>query len=436
MMMSFSGITAKPVTAEADPLELRSLQQLIDITPPGGTLKLDAGNYAGPAKVNKQLSIIGEENAVIVNESSLPAITITVQDVRLKNLRIDHEGKEDRAAVLIAANRAAVQGIDIKTESYGIVIRDSEGHTIENSHIAHKQPGAADNPVSDRKNGIDLFNSHNSRIAGNVIDNMHDGIYLESSHRNVIEGNRIEHSRYGVHCMYTDGTVISRNEGAFNVTGAMVMGVNDAIVKDNTFVKQSESVNSQGFLFFDVHTSIVYNNTAQGNRVGLYVEQSDRNEFTNNDVLGNFTGVQFLESQGNRFTDNRFIGNVIEAEASDSENNSFRGNYWEAFRGIDVSGDAISDTAYRVNPFFQRLTSAVPAFQLYFQSPGMLFLESLHMDGIETWTKDEAPRMRHDFRNAQSQLPLADHSTSGMLALGLALLAASLFTIYYLGVRR
>ncbi|SDJ89140.1 right-handed parallel beta-helix repeat-containing protein [Paenibacillus naphthalenovorans] len=415
--------------------EGHSLQQRIDETPSGGTVKLPAGMYNGPVTLNKPIRIIADGDVQLRSDASVPTIRIQAEGVVLQGLRIVHHGREDTAAVLITANGATLESLDIQTASYGIVVRDSGRHEILDSGIRWTGSDRPDGgKLSDRRNGIDLLNSHDNRIVGNVISSMNDGIYMENSHRNYINGNRFEHSRYGIHSMYIDGTEISGNQGAFNVTGAMIMGVKDAVVRDNTFVKQSENVNSQGLLFYDVHTSRIFNNKVEGNRVGLYVEKSNRNEFQNNDVLQNFVGVQFLESEGNRFTANRFIGNVIEAEANGSKNNTFEGNYWEAFRGLDTNGDGYSDLAYAINPFFQRLTSATPAFQLFFQSPGLLFLESLNTAGKEEWTKDKAPYLKPDFRTeaARSSYP----GSSDTLALGIMLLFAAVFTIYYLGVRR
>ncbi|NJD33283.1 MAG: hypothetical protein FIA96_00310 [Betaproteobacteria bacterium] len=43
-----------------------SLQELIDLTPAGGTLKLAPGSYAGPVRVNKSLTVDGGGKAAIV----------------------------------------------------------------------------------------------------------------------------------------------------------------------------------------------------------------------------------------------------------------------------------------------------------------------------------------------------------------------------------
>ncbi|MEK8132618.1 right-handed parallel beta-helix repeat-containing protein [Paenibacillus filicis] len=418
------------------------LQSLIDVTPAGGTLVIQAGEYAGGVTIDKPVKVEARGQVRITGAGPEPVLHIRADNVHIQGIGLVQNGEDETAAVLVSGSGARLEDLDIQTRAFGIVMRDNERSEIRRTTIRQTGDGADQTElssamVSDKRNGIDLYNSHDNLIHENDIAWMNDGIYLESSHRNVVENNRIEHSRYGVHGMYTDGTTVRGNQGAYNITGAMVMGVKDAIVTGNTFVKQSESVNSQGLLFFDVENSQITGNTVEGNRVGLYVEQSHRNEFRDNDVLRNFVGVQFLESEGNRFAGNRFIGNVIESQANDSENNSFSGNYWEAFRGLDTNGDGISELAYAMNPFFQRLTSATPAFQLFFQSPGMLFLEGMFTAGREDWSVDGAPVMNPEaIRSGTESGGGTGTASTGTLVMGILMLAVSVSTIYVMGVRR
>ncbi|SEF62449.1 nitrous oxide reductase family maturation protein NosD [Paenibacillus sp. UNC499MF] len=425
--------------APADDTAARTavLQLLIDRTPAGGLLRLPPGSYEGPAVITRPIVIEGQNGAVVGNKegSGKPAITVGADDVTLSGLQIVQDGKgasSDTPAVLVQGSRTWLHSLDIRTGAFGILLRDTGNNRIENNSVVRVGSEAA--KLSERRNGIDLFNAHDNIVSGNKVSSMNDGIYLESSHRNKVEANSVEHSRYGIHCMYTKGTVVRGNTGIYNVTGAMIMGVKEAEVSGNSFTKQSESVNSQGLLFFDVHNSKVTGNKVEGNRVGLYVEQSGSNDFTDNDVLQNFVGVQFLESENNRFTGNRFIGNVIEAEADAGESNAFSGNFWEAIRGLDSDGDGRSELSYALNPFFQRLTGDVPAYQLFFQSPGMQFLEGMYTSGREGWTKDEAPLMKPG--TGAEQKPESGVTGNTTLLFGLLLLLASVSTIYYVGVKR
>jgi len=418
-------------TAEAE----SALQRLVDEAPSGGKVTVPAGKYEGTLLINKPITVIGEPGAVLHNTSAASAVTIKASGVRLASLEIVQEAQGESAAVAVTgATDAQLSGLIIRTHAFGILLRDTSKSEIRDSRVTWiDEQGLSPTKMSGKRNGIDLYNSHDNKIVNNYASGMNDGIYLESSNRNEVEGNQVDSSRYGVHLMYTEGTVVRNNYGARNITGAMVMGVKNAEVTGNVFYKQSESVNSQGLLLFDVHTSLIKDNKVEGNRVGLYIEQSNGNRLEHNQVLRNFVGIQLLESEDNVFLNNDFIANVIEAEATDSQNNKLDGNFWDAFSGMDTSGDGRSDIAYPMNPFFQQLTSRTPAFQLFFQSPGMLFLEQLFVEGRAGWTTDHSPSMK-PVNYAVSATE--NEGRAGVLTFSLLLLVISVLMIYYAGVRR
>jgi nitrous oxidase accessory protein len=140
-------------------------------------------------------------------------------------------------------------------------------------------------------------------------------------------------------------------------------------------------------------------------------------------------GIQFLESANNRFSDNRFIANVIEAEASDSAGNRMDGNFWDAVQGLDLQGDGLSDISYEINPFYSQLIDRTPAFQLFFQSPGMVYLSEMFTADRGKWARDAAPLM-----NLPDGVPNPSQSeperSSMVWLLGLALLGGSVFIMY------
>ncbi|MBE1445768.1 nitrous oxide reductase family maturation protein NosD [Paenibacillus sp. OAS669] len=425
-----SAIAAKAFTSG-------ELQSLIDRTAEGDTLFLSEGSYRGPVIIRKPISIEGKGSVEISGTGEqAPVIQIDSDQVTLRNLKIiQPSDADDNAALQITGNNALLEALNIDTSSYGIVLRDGGQHEISNTTIRWIPASSSKQSIklSDKRNGIDLFNSHGNRIHKNRISQMNDGIYLESSNRNIVENNKVDHSRYGIHCMYTNETVVRGNMGEFNVTGAMIMGVRDAEVTGNRFVKQSENVNSQGLLLFDVQTSRIINNKVEGNRVGLYIEQSHKNEFEHNKILQNFVGIQFLESNQNQFLNNDFVGNVIPAETNESADNRFERNYWDEFHGIDTDGDGLSDLKYSMNPFFQRLTSATPAFQLFFQSPGLQFLESMYSASKEEWTTDKAPLMNP----SAGELEPAEYTNDPKVwILGLIMFLGSITLITSMGVKR
>ncbi len=416
-----------------------SLQDIVDQAKPGDRIVLPEGNYSGPVLINKPLIIQGLGKATLLNEEPESAMTIQADGVTVEGLRIfQKQAGQELAAVDVRGDNVTVQDLRITTRGFGIVLRDSNDGVVTGNFISwDRSLGAA--KMGQKGNGIDLYNADNTVIDQNKIVNMRDGVYLEDSKNLDITGNQIFGSRYGIHCMYIDGTKIVGNRGEFNITGAMIMGVRDVLVSGNSFAKQSNNVNSQGILLYDVQTSLVEKNVVDGNRVGLYLEQSSRNEIRNNSIYRNFVGIQFVDAENNLIHENDFVANVIEAEAADSQINQVERNFWDSSRVLDLNNDGISEIAYSINPFYRELTAKDSAFQLFFQSPGISFLSGMYENDRTSWTTDSSPRM-----NLNTPVITGDSSAEGeyisgksfMLIVASLLFFTSVITIIYAGVNK
>lgn len=431
-----------------------SLQPLIDRSSPGEVLTIPPGEYTGPVRITKPLVLQADGEVVINTANEDPVLTIDSDDVTLRGVRLlDTRINNPQATLVIRGSDNRIEQVKIDTMGTAIQLRNANrnllqglritGHVLDpdeaaaqigHDHAAHlqlTQPAQKPGVKPKKGNGIDLLHSHENRIIANQIINAYDGIYLESSQQNALVQNRVEKSRYGYHLMATSGTLLRENTGSGNVTGAMLMDSSGAIVEDNTFLKQKENPNSQGILLFSVADSQLSQNVIEGNRVGLYLEQSTGNEIVGNRLTLNFIGMQTVQSSNNRFRANQFISNVMQAQAQDSLGDLFDGNYWDNLQALDVDGNGRSDLAYEMNPFFLALTDAVPPYQLFFQSPGLGFLENLFSSGSVT-IRDEAPL---------TVPPMDDNGQEGATAsagaglLGAGLLLVSL-TFIYMGVRR
>jgi nitrous oxidase accessory protein len=408
------------------------LQARIDRAGPGDVVRIPAGEYSGPLVIDKPLTLLAEGDVRLQGDREAPAVHITADGVAIRGLTIvDTVLKPDKTAtVLVEADGVRLANLSIRTVNHGIRLVGVTGGEIRDSTI---EWAGDDVRLSERGNGIDLFRSHRNRIAGNTVAGVHDGIYIEGGDDNEVEANRIDRSRYGVHLMYTNRSVIRGNTGSQNITGIMVMTSRHAAVTGNSFSKQNENVHSQGVLLFDVQESRFADNRVEGNRVGFYVEQSGGNTLERNEIVKNYIGIRMIAATGNRLHGNTFRGNVVNAEAVESADNTVEGNYWDAFRGLDTDGDGRSDLAYPVNPFFLNLAERQPAFQLFFQSPGLLFLEGLFAADRDTWLTDAAPLMEPPAAGV-GEADKPSGAAAGVF--GAMLLAAALFNIWYWGVRR
>ncbi|WP_434751242.1 right-handed parallel beta-helix repeat-containing protein [Paenibacillus amylolyticus] len=414
------------------------LQPIIDQADAGAEIHLETGRYSGPVVITKPLTLIGNTAVTVHNEQEQAAISIQASDVKLEGFRVEHNGRQPAAAVQITGSNSEVAELTIRSKGAGLLLRDAASAVIQDNTI--EWAGTSTTPSSQKGNGIDLYNSANSRIEGNKIHGMLDGIYLENSRNTVVNDNRLIRTRYGIHCMYIDGSSVTNNTGEENMTGAMIMGVKNTVVSGNTFRKQSTNVHSQGILLYDVHRSKVQNNTIEGNRVGMNIAESSGNEIQDNGLIRNFVGIQMVLAEGNQFMQNRFISNVIDASAMDSKDNILKENYWDSFQGLDLNQDGISELSYAINPFYEQLVSRNAAYQLFFQSPGMVFLSELHSEGKNKWTSDESPQM--SIENTElSGTPGTDGTnvktrSSLVWVIGLLLLGLSTSTMIYMGVWR
>ncbi len=409
------------------------IQALIDQAEPDTVIVVPPGVYAGTLKIHKRVALLADGLVQLINNSADAGIHITADQVVMNGFTIIDTATKDAPTVWVEANAVKLERMHIRTASHGIKLIGARHGEIRDSTIVWDTADAPEVKLSLRKNGIDLYDAHENLIIGNTLTGMHDGIYIENSHDNRVQDNQVDHMRYGIHTMYASGSVISGNTGSYNITGAMVMAAKATEVSHNTFIKQSENVHSQGILLFDAHDSRIDHNRVQGNRVGMYVEMSSDNVFTWNRIEDNFIGMQFIEASANRLSNNAFTGNVIHAEARLSPDNEMDGNFWDSFIGIDTDGDGRSEITHAINPFYPSVVRSRPAFQLFFQSPSMLFLEGMFLGEREAWLADNMPLMERPGRGATAPTVQSGRGTGGI---GVILILVALSTILYLGVRR
>ncbi|WP_082350654.1 right-handed parallel beta-helix repeat-containing protein [Paenibacillus xylanivorans] len=418
---------AAPGTKGAIPL-----QPIIDGSIPGEVLVLEPGMYSGPVSIDKNISIRGDSSVTVLNTEAEATITIRSDEVTLQGFTVQHLTNEPTAAIQVEGDRVEIRGLDIQSQSFGIVLRGSVDGLIHSNYISWA--GSESASSGQKGNGIDLYNSHRNHIEDNQITGMRDGIYLENSRNLTVKGNTLLHTRYGIHCMYIDGSSVVDNVGENNSTGAMVMGVKNTVVSGNSFRKQSENVHSQGILLYDVQQSSIHNNVVEGNRVGMNIAESSGNEIRSNAVLRNFIGIQLVLAEDNQFVRNQFVSNVIEASAMDSRNNEMKENYWDSFQGLDLNDDGISELSYEINPFYEQVVNRNSAYQLFFQSPGMIFMSNLFTEGKQEWTTDRSPLMSMKAESLTTKTGAqAVKETTEVWIIGCILLGMASFIMIYMG---
>jgi parallel beta-helix repeat protein len=121
--------------------------------------------------------------------------------------------------------------------------------------------------------------------------------------------------------------------------------------------------------YYTTGNNQITNNTLIGNNMGirLYSSTGDNgaashttDEITQNIIKDNSVGIEFSASAqfpyGNTLYHNDFINNGAQVKINNPVPNIWddgrsprKGNYWSDYKGLDINGDGIGDTAYVVN---------------------------------------------------------------------------------------
>ena len=406
--------------------EYVQLQPLIDATPQGGQLLLEAVAYEGPIVITKPITITGVDGTSIHSEQDEITVHIQSDNVKLTNLHIEDKqlGKQ-QATISVEGTGIELSHLDIRTQSTAI-----KSNQLTNSTIVHNQiswNGLSRTKLNARGNGMQIYNATEVTFKDNTISGLIDGIYIENANLIQITQNDVKNSRYAYHLMYANQVELTENKSNANFTGIMVMTSSAVNVSHNELSKQSENVNAQGILVFDSHDVHISNNRIADNRVALYIEDANQNSVTNNVIDRNFIGIQLDNSKSIHIERNNFIGNVSHILSDTKSEHQLQGNYWDSFQGLDLDGDRYSELSYAASPFFQQIMNRKPAFQLFFGTTGLAFIEQLYEADRSSWIADAKPSL------VQLELPASEQKVGfqpGMLIFWTFLLSLAILIIY------
>lgn len=161
------GAGAESVVAPNGAAEYVSIQDAIDWSPSGETIKVESGLYMENVRLTKKITLIGVDTG-----GGAPVISRNNKD----------------PAVVILADGCVVEGFSIQNSEQTSGIRISS-----NNNTVQK------NTISGNAQGIILVSSHNNDIRANVISsNTKTGMSFESSSDNTIENNNLEKNTVGI----------------------------------------------------------------------------------------------------------------------------------------------------------------------------------------------------------------------------------------------
>lgn len=371
-----------PIHTYADEFKVedgQSIQRAVDNAKNGDTILISPGLYKESIVINKEVSIKGEEGAIIDGGGEGHVIMVTASNVVLGGLTIQNSGsgQEISGIYIKKADRNVIQNNTLKNVQYGIYIANShENQLLENSITSNKAH------FSKRGNGIHMFKGGGHLLKGNVIANVQDGVYFDFTEDIQVSENHVSESRYGMHFMFSEGILAERNHVEKNVTGFMVMDSNHIDFIENK-VTDHFHFRGYGILIYETKNVLVEGNDILRNSTGLSLEYGVDTLINRNQIAANQVGLEFMgKNENNTFSENNFIGNVVQSKISGEDmrlDDGVKGNYWDDYSSFDLSGDGVGEEAYKAGSLYDRLLRKQPYWQFFFESPS-----------IKLWTKAEA----------------------------------------------
>jgi nitrous oxidase accessory protein len=142
-----------------------ALQPLIDATPPGGTLRLASGTYAGPAVIRRPIVLDGGGDATLDGAGQGTVLTVRTRGATVRGQRIVGSGDlHDRldAGVLIEGDENLIEHNWIEDVLFGVVLSRASASRVSSNVIRSRH----DDPA-ERGYAIRLWYSRFNRIEEN-----------------------------------------------------------------------------------------------------------------------------------------------------------------------------------------------------------------------------------------------------------------------------
>lgn len=395
-----TGLWLLVFAATAGPAAAASLAERVRDAEPGAVIHLAPGTYNGPVTINRSLTLEGEPGAVVAGDGGQSVITVTAPDVVVRGLTIRGSGRSladmDAGITLTKAARGAVvAGNRLESNLFGFHVAGAQDALVADNVVI----GLRDRQMSERGNGVYLWNAPGSRIVGNRFRYGRDGIYSTTSERNLFAGNRFEGLRYAVHYMYTNDSTVRDNVSIGNHAGYVIMYSSRIKIRRNV----SRNDRDHGLMLnFANYSQITDNAVIDGRGKCVFIYNANFNVFRGNRFRGCDIGVHFTAgSESNTLVGNAFIDNRTQVKYVGTRNVRWskdgQGNYWSDQTAFDLDGDGIADRPYRPNGLVDQIMWRTPEVKLLMASPAVQLLRwmqsafpTIRPGGVV----DEAPLMR------------------------------------------
>ena len=311
------------------PTDYPTIQQAIDAATTGTTILVLNGTYYEHLKIDKTVSLIGEnKSATIIDaNNSETAILVTYHSTSIEEFTI-----QNAASYAINFNHSSFNRIHnnvIKNNGYGIYLKNSIQSNITNNLI-----------LENIHDAIQLTGT--ATIANNTIKlNGKHGIFLNFSCA-TITGNRIESNGYGISIFCSGGSILrendlSNNERNFSVDGEQlsdyIQNIDDSnrinakticyLINQQNITVNPDNFQDIGYLGIVNSTNIhVTSINFSHNGEGILLAFTKNSTIENVKAENNFVGIKCVNSQNNNITKVRCENNSRGIELSNYARNN------------------------------------------------------------------------------------------------------------------
>lgn len=375
-------LTLSPPALAADWIVGRdapTAQAAVDAAAPGDTVVLPPGVWPGPVVIDHPV-VLTSRGGTLDGADSGTVLTINAPGTRVEGLRlrgsgVDRSGPDSCIWLGPEAVGAQVVDSELWDCTFGIWVHETDDVLIARNHVTGRRDIVN---VSNRGNGVHLFDASRARVVGNQVEHARDGVYVSACEDSLIADNVVSNLRYGIHYMYSWRNTVRGNVSRHNTSGIALMQSQHLVIEDNV----STDNERHGILFRDVQWSSIARNTVERNGEGLFFFSSLDNEIRHNRIAHNQMGARvWAGTERNVVEGNAFIGNqqqVYYVASTDQEWGSpARGNYWSDYLGWDQDGDGRGDRPHRLDALRATLLHRYPAVALLLSSPALELLARL-----------------------------------------------------------
>lgn len=373
--MAIGLLSVSPTLADQPSFDLH---KALTTSQPGATITVPAGVYPGPLLIDKPVTLVAAEGAILDGGGEGDVVVVNAPDVTLRGFVIRNSGDSldrEHAGITVVAPRVTLEQNRLEDVLFGIYLKNAPGSVLRDNVVLSKALN-----IARRGDGIKVWYSADCRIEGNLVHGSRDVILWYSPHC-VVRDNVVEESRYGLHYMQSHDAVMEHNILRNNSVGVYIMYGREVILRNNV-IYEHRGPSGFGIGLKDAANVTVTGNRIVGNRVGVYVDNSppepdaqvafERNLFAYNEI-----GAELLPNvKRNHYLENIFLENgeqVAIAGAGDATGSHWsvagRGNFWSDYVGFDADNDGVGDLPYRAQSLFENLLSKHPELRLFQLSP-------------------------------------------------------------------